>query len=131
MILQNKIILSILVTISIVGIIQFAYAEENKEASYIAVDIEEFEQPQSKYNYKEITIFGHIEDYNRGEKVSIVIIKPNEIQEEISTFASKKGKIYTFSHITSDSQIGIHKIVLSYHKIEIASTSFEILESTR
>lgn len=127
--MQSKIILSILLGIAVVGIMQFSYAEEIEEKSYIAIDIEKFEQPNSKYNYQEITIFGHVEDYNRGEKVTIIIINPNGSQDEINTYASKKGKIYTLAHMTNDSQIGIHQVVLTYHNIEIGTTSFEILEN--
>jgi len=126
--MQSK-IFSILAGILIVGIIQFAYAEENEKTTYIALDIEKFEQPQSKYNYQEITIAGLIVDYHRGEKATIVIIKPSGSQEEIGTYASKKGEIYTLLHITNDSQIGKHEVILLYRGTEIASTSFEITNS--
>jgi len=127
--MQNKVIIPALLGILMVGITQFGFADEFEESSYIAVDLEKLEQPQSRYNYQEITIFGHVEDYNRGERVTIVIINPNESQEEITTYASKKGDIYTIIHITNDSQIGIHEMILTYHDVEIASTSFEITES--
>ncbi len=103
------------------------FAEELEKVTYIAVDEEKFEQPQSQYKYQEITILGYIEDYHRGERVTIVITSPDESQEEINTYATKKGDIYTLLHITSDSQIGIHQVILKYHDTEIASTSFEIL----
>jgi len=119
----------VLLGILVIGITQFGYAEEIEESSYIAVDIEEFEQPQSKYNYEEITIIGHIEDYSRGDKVTILIINPDKTEEEIGTYASKKGDIYTMIHVTIDSQIGVHEVILTYQGMEIASTSFEILEN--
>ena len=128
--LQNKVILPILVGILVIGITQFAFAEEvYQETSYIAVDEEKFEQPTSKYNYQEITITGHIADYSRGVNVTILIIDPNGSEEEINTFASKKGDIYTLLHITWYSEVGEHKVILKYKGEEIASTSFEILES--
>jgi len=127
--LENKIIIPVLLGILAIGITQFGYAEEIEESSYIAVDVEEFEQPQSKYNYEEITIIGHVEDYSRGDKVTIQIIKPDGTEEEINTYASKKGDIYTMIHVTIDSQIGIHEVILTYQGMEIASTSYEILEN--
>ncbi len=128
--LQNKAILPILVGILVIGITQFSFAEEAyQETSYIAVDKEKFEQPQLRYNYQEITIIGHIADYNRGENVTIIIISPSESEEEINTFASKKGNIYTLLHITQDSQIGIHQLILKHNGEEVASTTFEILEN--
>ncbi len=127
--LQNKVILPILVGILVIGITQFSFAEEYQETSYIAVDEEKVEQPQSRYNYQEITILGHVADYNRGENVTILIISPSESEEEINTFASKKGNIYTLLHITQDSQIGINQIILKHNGEEIATTSFEILEN--
>ena len=127
--LQSRIIIPALFGILVIGITQFGYAEEFEESTYIAVDVEEFEQPQSKYNYEEITIIGHVEDYSRGDKLTIQIINPDETQEEINTYASKKGDIYTMIHITIDSQIGIHEVILTYQGMKIASTSFEILEN--
>jgi len=128
-VMQNRIIIPALLGILVIGIIQFGYAEEVEKSTFIAVDLEEFEQPQSKYNYQEITIIGYIEDYSRGDKVTIQIINPDETQEEINTYASKKGDIYTLIHITNDSQIGVHEVVLTYQGSEIAHTSFEILEN--
>ncbi len=104
--LQNKVILPILVGILVIGITQFSFAEVYQETSYIAVDEEKFEQPQSRYNYQQITILGHIADYSRGANVTILIIDPNGSEEEINTFASKKGDIYTLLHITWDSEVG-------------------------
>ena len=101
-VLQNKVILPILVGILVIGITQFSFAEVYQETSYIAVDEEKFEQPQSTYNYQQITILGHIADYSRGANVTILIIDPNGSEEEINTFASKKGDIYTLLHITWD-----------------------------
>lgn len=118
-----------LLGIVVIGITQFAFAEELEKVTFIAVDEEKFEQPQSKYNYQEITIIGYIEDYTRGSQITITIISPDETEEEISTYASKKGDIYTLLHVTDDSQIGIHNIILKYQDAEISSTSFEILEN--
>ena len=125
--MQNKVILPVLLGILIVGITQFAFAEEAK-VSHIGVDDKKFQQPSSKYNYQEIVFFGFVEDYNRGQQVTIKIVSPDNSEEDINTYASKKGEIYTLLHITNDSQIGVHQVILKYHDIEIASTSFEILE---
>ena len=128
--LQNKVILPILIGILVIGITQFSFAEEvYQETSYIAVGEEKFEQPTSKYNYQEITIIGHIADYSRGQNVIITIINPHGTEEELNTFASKKGDIYTLLHITLDSEVGEHEVILKHNGEEIASTSFEILES--
>ncbi len=126
--MQNKTILTILVAILVIGVSQFTFAEESHEKeAYIAVDVEEFDQPQNRYSYQEITIIGYVPDYSRGQTVTITIINPSESEEEISTIASKKGNIYTLLHITHDSQIGVHQVILKYLDEEIASTSFEIL----
>ena len=104
-------------------------AEEFDKVSYITIDKDKFEQPQSKYQHQQITITGYVADYGRGEKVSIDIISPSKSQEEIVTYASKKGNLYTVIRFDADSQIGIHTISLKYHNVEIATTSFEILEN--
>jgi hypothetical protein len=127
--MYSKTIFSILVGILVIGITQISFAEDYQKTSSIAVDEEKFEQPSSKYNYQQITITGHIIDYFRGQNVTIIIIDPNESEEIISTFASKKGDVYTLLHITEDSQIGTHQVILKYVGEEIASTSFEILEN--
>ena len=127
--MQNKTILTILIGILVIGISQFTFAEESHEKeAYIAIDIEEFVQPQNRYSYQEITIIGYVPDYSRGEKITITIINPSESEDEINTFASKKGNIYTLLHITHDSQIGVHQLILKFHGEEIATTSFEILK---
>ena len=118
-----------LIGVIVIGFAQFVFAEEVENPTFIAVNKEKFEQPQSKYSYQEIAIFGHIEDYSRGAQIKFIVISPNESQTEITTYAAKNGEIYTPYHITNDSQIGIYKIVLKYHEKEITSTSFEILEN--
>ena len=94
--LINKIIFSVLVGVLVIGLTQTSISEESNETSRISVDIEEFQQPTSKYDSQQIRIVGHIADYSRGENVSIIMIKPNDAQEEINTFASKKGNFQTF-----------------------------------
>lgn len=128
--MHSKAILPILVGIIVIGVTQVSFAEEEfQKKSYIIVDVEKFEQPISRYYYQEITITGEIVDYHRGENVIIIIISPSESEEEITTIASKKGKIYTLLHITQDSQIGVHQVILKFRNVEIATTSFEILEN--
>lgn len=126
-IMHSKVLLPMLFAITIIGITQIAYAQEEIE-TFIAIDIQEFEKPDSKYNYQEITIIGHIQDYVRGDNVDITIVYPDESEEEISTYASKKGDIYTILHITHESQVGTHLIFLDYGA-DLVYTSFEILES--
>ena len=126
--------MSSIVPIAILGIIvivfsQISFADEFDRITFIAVSEEKFEQPQSKYSYQEIVIFGYIEDYSRGSQVIVEIVSPDESQTEVKTYASKKGAMYIPYHITDDSQIGTHQIILKYHNEEIASTSFEILEN--
>ena len=58
-IMQSKIILPVLLGILIVGITQFAFAEEVK-VTYIGIDEEKFQQPSSKYDYQEIVFFGYV-----------------------------------------------------------------------
>lgn len=128
--MQSKVIIPMLFGILFVGAMQFAFADELKE-TFVAVDDEEFEQPKSKYNYHEITIIGFIEDYSRGEKIDILLINPDDSEEIITTFASKKGDIYTLLHFTSESQIGSYFVILKFHDEEIAFTSFEILENKK
>lgn len=113
----------------VIGVSQYTFSEEpHEKEAYIAVDVVEFDQPQTRYSYQEITIIGYVPDYSRGQTVTISVINPSESEEEINTIASKKGNIYTLLHITQDSQIGIHQVILKYHNEEIASTSFEILK---
>ena len=125
----SKIIFSILIGVLVIGITQFSFAEESKNASRISVDVDAFEQPTSKYDSQEIRISGHVVDYSRGQNIIIVIISPNESEEIINTFASKKGNIHTLLHVTEDSVVGMHQVILKYQEEEIASTSFEILEN--
>jgi hypothetical protein len=127
--MHKKAILTILVGIMVIGISQFTFAEEpHEKGAYIAVDVAEFDQPQTRYSFQGITITGYVPDYFRGQTVIITIINPSGSEEEINTFASKKGNMYTLLHITHDSQIGVHQVILKYLDKELASTSFEILE---
>ncbi|MCV0400825.1 MAG: hypothetical protein K5777_02400 [Nitrosopumilus sp.] len=125
--MYNKVILSALFGILLIGVGQASFAEEEK-VPFLAVDEEKFEQPKSKYNYQELTIIGFIEDYKRGEEIAITITYPDESEQVISTYASKRGEIYTLLHITQDSQIGKHTLSLNYYENSL-STTFEILEN--
>jgi len=71
----------------------------------------------------------HVKEYLRGGDVKIIIISPDKSEEDVNTYASKKGDIYTLFQITKDSQFGIHQVILKYNGAEIASTSFEILDN--
>ena len=126
--MHKKVILPIIVGILVVGITQFAFAEELEKTTFVAVDKEQFIQPQSKYNSEQIIISGYVEDYARGDKIIIEIIHPDQSQDEIQTHAAKNGEIYTLTDITNDSQIGVHQVILKYLDVEVASTSFEIIE---
>jgi len=126
--MHRKIILPVLIGILVVGITQFVFAEELEKTTFILVDKEQFQQPQSKYNSEQIIISGYVEDYTRGDKVIIEIIHPDQSQDEIQTHATKNGEIYTLLDITNDSQIGIHQVVLKYRDMELATASFEIIE---
>jgi hypothetical protein len=128
--MQNRIIFSVLLGILVVGFSQFVFAEEIEKTTYIAIDEEKFEQPKSKYNYQEVVFLGFVENYARGDQVTISISSPDGSQNEINTYASKKGDIYTILHITQDSQIGVHQVSLVYQGAEIATTTFEILENS-
>ncbi len=115
--MHNKVILSILLGIIAIRISQVAFAEEIEKMPYIATDEEKFQQPKSKYNYQELAVIGFVENYNRGAEITINITYPDESQEGINTYASKKGEIYTLLYITQDSQMGEHvseAIVTSY-----------------
>lgn len=125
--MHSKVIFPMLLAIAVIGISQSAFAEEEME-TYIAIDIEEFAQPDSSNNYQEITIIGHVQEYMRGDNITLTIIYPDESEKELNTYATKKGDIYTLIHITQDSQIGTHMIFLDYG-MDLAYTSFEILES--
>ena len=124
---QNVILILFVIGIASIST-QIVFADDDK-IDFITVDQQKFKQPESKYKYQEITIIGHIVDYVRGDKVSIVIIYPDKSQETINTFASKKGDIYTLMHITHESQIGMHQIILQYNEESKASTFFNILEN--
>ena len=104
------------------------FAEELEKVTFIAVDKEQFEQPQSKYNSEHIIISGYVENYTRGDEIFVIIIHPDQSQNEIQTHATKKGEIYTLFDISNDSQIGIHQVILKYRDMELATTSFEIIE---
>ena len=125
----SKAVLPILFGVLVLGFVQYGYSEEIEEITFITVDEAEFEQPQSRYSYQEIVISGHIEDYNRGQPISFVINFPDESQYKINTYATKSGDIYTPYHITNDSQIGVHDILLIINDELHATTSFEILEN--
>jgi hypothetical protein len=104
------------------------FAEELEKVTFIAVYKEQFEQPQSKYNSEHIIISGYVEDYTRGDKIFVVIIHPDQSQNEIQTYATKNGEIYTLFDISNDSQIGVYQVILKYRDMELATTSFEIIE---
>jgi len=123
--LQQKIVvLSILFGVIMIG--NYAYAEELDE--YIRIDLEKFVKPESARNYQEITITGHVNGYTRGDNIVITIISPDKSEEEISTYASRDGDVYTLLHMTEESQIGNYKMILKYDGTERASTEFEIME---
>ena len=127
--MHGKVILPMILTVLVIGVTQFAFAEELEKGTYIAVDEEKIDRPQSTYDPQEITITGYIKDYLRGQEVTIIIINPDESKEVINTYAAKRGDVYTLFQITRDTQFGIHQVILEYNGAEIASTSFEILDN--
>lgn len=126
--MHSKTIFSVLLGILAVGLTHTGFAEEFDDTTFIVIDKQEFEQPESRHNVQEIKISGHVDDYFRGDVITIVIVYPDESEEEINIYGSKKGDIFTLLHITNESQIGTHMIFLDYGA-DLAYTSFEILES--
>lgn len=124
--MHNKVILPLLLTIFTVGITQLAFGEE--PATFVAVDMEEFEKPELRYDDQQVTITGFVDKYYRGDEVTITIIYPDETEEELNTYASKKGEIYTIFNINRESQVGTYMIFLEYD-VDIVFTSFEIVEN--
>jgi len=110
------------------GVTQFSFAEELEKITYVSVDEEKIDRPESKYEKQLLTIRGHIEGYIRGVSVSITIINPDESELEINTHASKKGDIFTLLNITEDFEFGIYQVIMKYNAT-IVSTSFEILDN--
>lgn len=128
--MQNKTIVFLLLGITIVGFIGLSpnVFAEDEEDEFITTDVDKVVKPQSVSKYEEITILGHVNDYSRGNNVFLIIVNPDGTQEELSTYASKKGDIYTLLHLTEKSQVGIYEIILMYDEIERASTNFEVTE---
>ena len=126
--MNNKVILPILFGILIIGVTQFTFAEELEKATYVAVDEEKINRPESTYENQELTIRGYIEDYARGVSILLTIINPDESELEIKTHATKKGDVFTVLPITEDYQFGIHQVIMNYNGT-LASTSFEILDN--
>lgn len=110
----------------VIGSSSYVFAEEDEE--FITVNTDKVVKPQSMSKYQEITILGHINDYSRGYSVFLIIINPDGTQDELSTYASKKGDVYTLLHLTEKSQIGKYEIILMYDDSKRASTSFEVIE---
>ena len=126
--MNSKIILPVLLAIIAVSITQFTFAEELETMSFIMVDSEQIEQPSSRYNFEQITLFGYVDNYTRGLEVAIILTHPDGAIEELNTYATKDGEIYMIIQVTGESQIGVHQITLKYGGVELASTSFEVLE---
>jgi len=93
--MYSKAVFTILLGILAIGVTEVVFAEEIEKNPFITVDEDKFDQPKSKYNYQEITIIGYLESYNRGEPVTITITYPDKSSEEINTYASKKGEIFS------------------------------------
>lgn len=127
--MHSKVILPMLLVIFVIGVTQFAFAEESVTRTYVAVSEEKIDRPKSTYDPEEIIITGYIKDYLRGGEVKIIIISPDKSEENVNTYASKRGDIYTLYQITKETQFGIHQVILKYNGAEIASTSFEILDN--
>ena len=126
--MHSKAIFSISLGILAVGLIQIGFAEEFDNTTFIVIDNQEFEQPETRHSVQEIKISGHVDDYFRGDVITLVIVYPDGSEEEISIYGSKKGDIFTLLRITNESQIGTHMIFLDYGA-DLAYTSFEIVES--
>lgn len=124
--MNTKIILPVLLGIIAISITQFTFAEEGE--SFIMADTEQIEQPNSRYNSEQITLFGYVNNYTRGLEVGITLTHPNGVVEELNTYATKDGEIYMIIQVNGESQIGVHQITLKYEGVELASTTFEVLE---
>jgi hypothetical protein len=122
-------IVALSVLLGIIAIGNYAYAEQT-DKEFIAIDIEKFEKPESSRVNQEIKITGHVNGYMRGDNITISVIAPDSSEQEISTYASKDGYVFTLLHMTVESQIGNYKIILKYDDTERASTQFEIIAAS-
>lgn len=126
--MNNKLILPVLLGIIAVSITQISFAEEIESFSFIMSDTEQIEQPSSRYNSEQIALYGYVDNYTRGLEVGINLTHPDGVIEELNTYATKDGEIYMIIQVNGESQIGVHQITLNYEGVELASTTFEVLE---
>jgi len=126
--MNSKIILPVLLGIITVSITQFTFADELETFSFIMADTEQVEQPKSRYNSEQVTLYGYVDNYTRGLEVGIILTHPDGEIEELNTYATKDGEIYMIIQIDGESQIGVHQVSLYYEGAELASTTFEVLE---
>jgi hypothetical protein len=130
---NSKIILPVLfglVLLGISGLTNNVFGEIEEDEEFITADFDEIIKPQSVSKYQEITLIGHVNGYSRGDNISLLIINPDGTEEEMSTYASKKGNVYTLLHMTEKSQIGVYEIIMIYDDIERASTTFKMIEGS-
>ncbi len=85
-----------------------------------------FKVPRSTYHPQEIKITGQVADYLKGNLVYIIIISPDDIEEELKIHATNRGDFYTMLYMTETSQVDTRQVIIQYHDSEIASTSFVV-----
>lgn len=128
---KNKLSLLFGVTFLVLLVPSNIFADEIKEdEEFIMLDLEKAERPEISSKYQEIVVIGYVDNYTRGDNIELLVITPDGTEDKISSYATKKGEVYTLLHFTKESQIGIYKISLIYNNIERASTNFEMIEAS-
>ena len=117
---------SLLLIILILGTNQaYAQIEFSNEIGSILIEDEIFYQSnQSSQEF--VKIFGIVNEYVKGGKVTIIITNPDGITEGSQIFPTKDGYYETYFSIKTNSPVGIYKIDSTYHGKVIGNVYFEL-----
>jgi len=89
---------------------------EEIKTKYMNLNARDFELPKARGLTTEVTISGTVENYVRGEVISIVIEKPDGTIDEQQVLASD-GNYVTQYYLHNDHPLGEYKIITKYKEM--------------
>ena len=120
-----KILLSILAVAMVGLMVPSAFAATNS----VSNDIGSLQTLGNKFYQGDeslIKIFGEINEYLQGAKLTIIVTYPDGEIVGQQIFVTKDGEFNTFHSLTENSQIGSHKITADYGGKIIGSVYFDV-----
>jgi len=124
---KSIIVFTLILVLAIIGLsFTFVFASTGSSTNYGSLNIDKATVSISEFEPTIIQISGTVEDYLKGQRIFLEMIKPDNTFEEMQTIANNDGVFSIPLYLDSNWITGNYQLSATYLDNEIGSASFLI-----